>query len=211
MGILHSLEVFCYRSAGTAEGKAVVAKPLIVGRKEFAKIYNVAQTAVSDLWVPRGLVSYEDAAIVSGKPFWPGGLAVDFALPPGSRGRQLDETLLTELEKEQGATSRPKSKGELPPLVGLQEYGALFGVTQQVVASARRRGGEMLPAEDYLLSGSPLWMLSTVLDAASETMKHSRKGTWQLQEKVVEALREGRYDGPGSSIAARGNYGAKKG
>jgi hypothetical protein len=207
---LHLLEVFCYRSAGTGGRNAVVAKPLIVGRKEFAKIYNVAPTAVSDLWVPRGLVSYEDAVIVSGKPFWPGGLAVDFALPPGSRGRQLDETLLAELEKEQGATTRPKSKGELPPLVGLQEYAALFGVTQQVAASARRRGGGMLPTEDYLLSGSPLWMLSTVLDAAPTTLEHSRKGTWQLQEQVAEALREHRYDGPGSSITARGNFGAKK-
>ncbi|MCZ1019739.1 hypothetical protein [Streptomyces noursei] len=181
-----------------------MAKPLIVGRKEFAKIYNVAPTAVSDRWVPAGILSYEDAVIVSGKPFWPGGLAVDFALPPGSRGRQLDERLLAELEKEQEATVRPMKKGELPPLVGLQEYGALFNVSQYMAANARNRGGGMLPTEDYFLSGSPLWLLDTVLEAAESTMEKSRGGVWQLQQDVVDALREGRYDGPGSVITKRG-------
>ncbi|MFI6088472.1 hypothetical protein [Streptomyces sp. NPDC051218] len=181
-----------------------MAKPLIVGRKEFAKIYNVAPTAVSDRWIPDGILSYEDAVIVSGKPFWPGGLAVEFALPPGSRGRQLDEELLAELEKEQQATVRPKKKGELPPLVGLQEYAALFGVSKYVASNTRNRGGGMLPAEDYLLSGSPLWLLSTVLEGAEHTVAQSRGGVWQFQEDVAAALREGRYDGPGSGISKRG-------
>lgn len=181
-----------------------MAKPLIVGRKEWAKIYRVAPSAVSDRWVPAGLVSYEDAVIVSGKPFWPGGLAVDFALPPGSRGRQLDETLLAELEKEQQATVRPMKKGELPPLVGQQEYGALFGVSQYMAANARNRGNGMLPPEDYYLSGSPLWLLDTVLEGAEATMEKSRGGVWQLQQDVVDALRAGRYDGPGSVIVKRG-------
>ncbi|MGD3109523.1 hypothetical protein [Streptomyces sp. YGL11-2] len=185
-----------------------MAKPLIVGRKEFAKIYNVAPTAVSDRWVPDGILSYEDAAIVSGKPFWPGGLAVAFALPPGSRGRQLDERLLAELEEEQQARVRPMKKGELPPLVGLQEYAALFGVSQHVAANARNRGGGMLPAEDYLLSGSPLWLLDTVLGSAEMTLGKSRGGSWQLQLDVATALQEGRYDGPGSVISMRGKKAA---
>ncbi|MDN3025696.1 hypothetical protein [Streptomyces sp. S.PB5] len=185
-----------------------MAKPLIVGRKEFAKIYNVAPTAVSDRWIPDGIVSYEDAVIVSGKPYWPGGLAVDFALPPGSRGRQLDESLLAQLEEEQQATVRPMKKGELPPLVGLQEYATLFGISQHQAANARNRGNGMLPAEDYLLGGSPVWLLSTVLEGAEHTMAQSRGGVWQLQEDVAAALREGRYDGPGSAIAARGKAAA---
>lgn len=181
-----------------------MAKPLIVGRKEFAKIYNVAPTAVSDRWIPDGILSYEDAVIVSGKPYWPGGRAVDFALPPGSRGRQLDEELLAELAEEQRATVRPMKKGELPPLVGLQEYAALFQVSKFVVSNTRNRGGGMLPAEDYLLGGSPLWLLSTVLEGADHTVAQSRGGVWQLQDDVAAALREGRYDGPGSAISKRG-------
>ncbi|MFE4869567.1 hypothetical protein [Streptomyces sp. NPDC056682] len=185
-----------------------MAKPLIVGRKEFAKIYNVAPTAVSDRWIPAGIVSYEDAVIVSGKPYWPGGLAVDFALPPGSRGRQLDEARLAQLEEEQQATVRPMKKGELPPLVGLQEYGALFGVLQNVVSNTRNRGGGMLPAADYVLGGSPVWLLSTVLEGAGDTVAQSRGGVWKLQEDVAAALREGRYGGPGSVISARGKAAA---
>ncbi|MFJ8314236.1 MULTISPECIES: hypothetical protein [unclassified Streptomyces] len=191
-----------------------MSKPLIVGRHEFAKLYRVGVTTVSNGWVHRGDLSYEDAAIVSGKPFWPGGLAVAFANPPGSGGRQLDQVVLAELMQEQGATFRPASKEELPALVGLQEYAELFGVTQQLVASARRRTladeGAMLPPSDYLLSSSPVWLLDTVLDGAEETMAHSRKDAWKLRDDVADALREGRYDGPGSSIAKRGNYGSVK-
>ncbi|MEU5434519.1 hypothetical protein AB0G73_14245 [Streptomyces sp. NPDC020719] len=191
-----------------------MSKPLVVGRHEFAKLYRVGVTTVSNGWVHRGDLSYEDAAIVSGKPFWPGGLAVAFANPPGSSSRQLDQEALAELEREQGATFRPASKGELPTLVGLQEYAELFGVTQQVVALARRRTlageGVMLPPSDYLLSSSPVWLLDTVLGGAEETMAHSRKGTWKLRDEVADALAGGLYEGPGSSIVKRGNYGSPK-
>lgn len=88
-----------------------MAKPLVMGRKEIARVYRIAETAVSDRWVPGGVISYEDAAIVSGKAYWPGGLVVELALPPGSRGRQLDVGLLEELEWEQGATVRPMKAG----------------------------------------------------------------------------------------------------
>ncbi|MFG2143690.1 hypothetical protein ACGFRG_05755 [Streptomyces sp. NPDC048696] len=185
----------------------VVAKPLVMGRKEIAMVYNIAPTAVSDRWVPRGTISYEDAVIVSGKPFWPGGLVVDLALPPGSRGRQLDEEALGKLEKAQGAGVRPKVKGELPPLVGAQEYASLFGVDQVHVGQLVKSKSEALPASDYHLSGSHVWLLSTVLESADKTMSLTRKGLWQLDQSVAEALSEGRYDGPGSFIAKRGNYG----
>ncbi|MEV0370636.1 hypothetical protein AB0I10_12520 [Streptomyces sp. NPDC050636] len=188
-----------------------MAKPLLLGRKEIARVYNIAPTAVSDRWVPDGILSYEDAAIVSGKPFWPGGFIIDLALPPGSRGRQLDETALAAVVAEQRASVRPKKKGELPVLVGAQEYGELFGVTQVAVGQAALRGNGMIPEPDYVLSGSKLWLLETVLDAAETTMSKTRKGTWKLQEVVVEALREGRYEGPGSSIVKRGAAAKKAG
>lgn len=49
-----------------------MAKPLLLGRKEIASLYNIAPTAVSDNWVRHGIIAYEDAVVVSGKPFWPG-------------------------------------------------------------------------------------------------------------------------------------------
>ncbi|WP_433547131.1 hypothetical protein ACQPZG_20145 [Streptomyces sp. CA-294286] len=177
-----------------------MAKPLLLGRKEIASVYNIAPTAVSDNWVPHGILAYEDAVIVSGKPFWPGGFVVSLALPPGKHGRQLDVGKLEALEAEQGAGVRPMKKGELPPLVGAQEYSTLFGVTQSHVSKGLKR----LPACDYHLSGSRVWLLTSVLDAAEETMAGSRNGTWRLNTEVVEALRSGTYDGPGSAFVKRG-------
>ncbi len=116
----------------------------------------------------------------------------------------MDEGLLEKVVEEQQATSRPKKKGELPPLVGTQEYGELFGVGEVAAAQAATRSTGMLPPADYVLSGSRLWLLDTVLDAADVTMQKSRKSTWQLRQDVADALRTGRYDGPGSFIAKRG-------
>ncbi|MFJ4010295.1 hypothetical protein [Streptomyces sp. NPDC090026] len=187
-----------------------MAKPLLLGRKEIARIYNIAPTAVSDRWVPQGILSYEDAAIVSGKPFWPGGFVVDLALPPGSRGRQLDVGTLEKLEREQGARVRPMKKGELPPLVGAKEYGELFGVTEVAVGQAVQRDTGMLPDADYVLSDSRVWLLSTVLEAAEATMAKSRRATWVLNPDVVGALQEGRYEGPGSFIVKRGKAASRQ-
>lgn len=60
-----------------------MAKPLVMGRKEIAKVYRIAETAVSDRWVPGGVIPYEDAAIVSDKAYWPGGLVVGAGQPGG--------------------------------------------------------------------------------------------------------------------------------
>ncbi|UQA93682.1 hypothetical protein [Streptomyces halobius] len=182
-----------------------MAKPLLCGRMEIGRVYNIGASAISNNWVYKGILSYEDAVIVSGKPYWPGGLVVALALPPGSRGRQLDERELAALEAEQGAGVRPMKKGELPPLVGAQEYAELFGVTQVAVGQAARGGAGQLPEADYILSGSNLWLLDTVLDSAEVTMQKSRKGLWVLRDEVAAALREGRYEGPGSFLSQRGN------
>ncbi|MFE1559007.1 hypothetical protein ACFW6V_28985 [Streptomyces sp. NPDC058734] len=191
-----------------------MAKPLVMGRKEIAHVYNIAPTAVSDRWIPRGTLSYEDAVIVSGKPFWPGGLVVDCALPEGGRGRQLDLGRLEGLVQEQRARVLPKSKGELPRLVGLQEVAELFGVDQVKASQATKSAQEMLPPPDYELSGSPLWILETVLAGAEHTEQVSKAarrnpGAWQLRSEVVEDLRQGRYAGPGSAFKERGKKAAE--
>ncbi|MFE5717649.1 hypothetical protein [Streptomyces erythrochromogenes] len=191
-----------------------MAKPLVMGRKEIAHVFNIAPTAVSDRWIPRGTLSYEDAVIVSGKPFWPGGLVVDLALPEGGRGRQLDLGRLESLVQEQGAGVRPKSKGELPCVVGLQEVAEMFGVDQVKASQATKSAQGMLPPADYELSGSPLWLLETVLAGAEHTEQVSQAarrnpGAWQLRAEVVEDLRKGRYAGPGSAIKERGKKAAE--
>ncbi|WP_449475324.1 hypothetical protein [Streptomyces abikoensis] len=159
---------------------------------------------MSDRWVPRGLLKYEHAAIVSGKPYWPGGLAVEFQTPTGRA--KLNETVLGQLMEAQGATSKPRTKEELPALVGYQEYAALFDVTQQHVAVAMAKKSAILAPVDYAMEGqgSKLWLLETVLEHASRTAELTRLERWVLQEDVAEALRAKAYEGPGSKIVARG-------
>ncbi|WKV74136.1 hypothetical protein AW27_023115 [Streptomyces sp. PCS3-D2] len=187
-----------------------------MGRKEIAHVYNIAPTAVSDRWIPRGTLSYEDAVIVSGKPFWPGGLVVDLALPAGGRGRQLDVGRLETIEQAQGAGVRPKSKGELPCVVGLQEVAEVFGVDPVKASQATKSAQGMLPPADYELSGSPLWLLETILAGAEHTEQVSKDakrnpGEWKLRAEVVEDLKTGRYAGPGSMIKERGKKAAEGG
>ncbi|MFD3667202.1 hypothetical protein [Streptomyces sp. NPDC058672] len=182
-----------------------MAKPLLFGRMEIGRAYNIKPAAVSNNWVYKGILTYEDAVIVSGKPVWPGGLVIALALPPGSRGRQLDEQELVALEEEQKAGVRPKKRGELPPLVGAQEYAQLFGVSEFTVSSAALSGSGQMPVPDYELSGSKVWLLDTVLAHAPKTMEMSRKKIWVLRDEVAAALSEGRYDGPGSFFSQRGN------
>ncbi|MEU5683575.1 hypothetical protein DEJ48_36565 [Streptomyces venezuelae] len=182
-----------------------MAKPLLCGRQEIGRVYRIKPEVISNTWIHRGVLSYEHAVIVSGKPVWPGGFVESLALPPGSRGRQLDAEELAALEAEQGARVRPRKKGELPPLVGAQEYAELFGVTQVAVGQAAKAGSGRVAEPDYALSGSKVWLLESVLAHAPTTMEKSRKKIWVLREDVAEALEQGRYDGPGSFFSQRGN------
>ncbi|MFC4512268.1 hypothetical protein [Streptomyces ehimensis] len=184
-------------------------KPLLAGRQEFARLYNVTENALNVRWVPRGLLSYDDAVIVSGKYVFPGGVAVGFALPEGSNGRQLDKAALAELVKEQGATWTPETKAELPKLMGTHEYAELYGTSHSRVAGYVKASSPLVVKPDYYVSSSPVWFVDTVLAYAPTAAAASRTGVWSMREDVAEALRSGTYDGPGSAIVARGRYAAK--
>ncbi|MEV6022317.1 hypothetical protein [Streptomyces sp. NPDC052036] len=95
------------------------------------------------------------------------------------------------------------SVAEVPPLVGLQEATQLFGLTSQQNLSAVVRQGRCAPA-DYQLSGSPLWLLDTLIEAAPDIRAKSRTVMWAIAPQVEAALRQGRYTGPGSVIVPRG-------
>lgn len=90
----------------------------------------------------------------------------------------------------------------------MQEYAALFGVDPIKASQAMKSARQQLPAPDYSLSGSPLWLLETVLAGAEHTVIVSREarrnpGAWQLNEAIAEELRKGLYRGPGSAFKPR--------
>ncbi|MGI5133572.1 hypothetical protein [Streptomyces sp. CA-106110] len=93
-------------------------------------------------------------------------------------------------------------------LLGLQEATQLFGLSSQQNLSAVVRQGRFASA-DYRLSGSPLWLLDTLIEAAPDIRAKSRTVVWAIVPQVEAALRQGRYTGPGSVIVPRGPAAAK--
>ncbi|WP_424216978.1 hypothetical protein ACN20G_33330 (plasmid) [Streptomyces sp. BI20] len=186
-----------------------MAKPLIMGRQEIARVYGIGVQAITTQWVPRGVLGYDSAAIVSGKAVWPGGLIVSLAKEPGKRGRQLNPEALAALKVEQGAGYAPMKAEEMPRLVGSHEVAAIFGVPQIYVNQGMNAAQKMLPEPDWTISGSPVWILETITAGVEHTeavsaAARTSPGRWRADASVIEALTVGAYDGPGSTIAARG-------
>ncbi|MFD6343630.1 hypothetical protein ACFWF9_02745 [Streptomyces roseolus] len=182
-------------------------KPLLVGSKEFAALYGVRPLQVSQ-WIGRGTLTYEQARIVSGSPYWPMAFARDFG-ESTPRRRELYEGELERLVAEQAPARWVKDVSDLPPLVGQQEGVALFGLPSAVLLTQQAKPGKPIEP-DWVLSGSPLWLLDTLVAAAPALQAHARSVAWEVDREVEAALRNGSYSGPGSAIRKRGP-GASKG
>src|SRR5690242_13813050 len=143
----------------------MAGKPFLAGRQEFAALYGVKPTQVTQ-WLARGVLNYDRAVSVSGSPYWLLSFVPGFGeVTP--RPKELDQSVLQQLVASQEPGVWARGKDEVPPLLGLQEATALFGLTSEQNLSAVVRQGRFPPA-DYQLSGSPLWLLDTLIEAAPE-------------------------------------------
>lgn len=182
-------------------GGEVTRKPYLVGHQEFAALYDVEAQMVSQ-WLSRGVLDADTAAVISASRYWPLGFAARFGqTTPRPKQLRLDVKAL--LMEEQGPGEEVFSRHQLPPIVGQHEVVVLFHLPAQANLAMTIRTGRF-PKADWLLSGSPLWLLDTVLGAASDLKKTSRTLPWDVDPEVVDALRERRYGGPGSAVASRG-------
>lgn len=176
-------------------------KPFLAGRQEFGALYGVKPTQVTQ-WVARDVLNYDRAVIVSGSPYWLLHYVRGFgATTP--RPKQVDARALADLVAAQEPGYWAEATAELPPVLGLQETTVLFGLTAQQNLSAFVRQGKFL-APDYQLSGSPLWLLDTLIEGAPTMRAKARTLSWAVDPEVEAALRQKRYDGPGSVIVPRG-------
>ncbi|MFJ2247460.1 hypothetical protein ACIQ9I_02865 [Streptomyces sp. NPDC094461] len=182
-------------------------RPYLVGHQEFAALYRVDQKQVAQ-WLSRGVLDPSTALVVSGVRYWPLGFAAGWGATT-ARFRQVDLDAKARIMAEQGEGWEPCLAAELPSIVGQHEIIQMFCLpTQGTLATSIASG--RFPGHDWLLSGSMLWLLDTVLDAAEMLRETARSLPWEVDEKVVAALRDGTYDGPGSSVLTRGRH-ARKG
>ncbi|MGZ0198883.1 hypothetical protein ACNFR7_01450 [Streptomyces sp. RM1] len=185
-------------------------KPYLVGHQEFARLYRVDPKQVAQWLSPsRGSVlDPSTAVVISGVRYWPLGFAAGWGATT-ARFRQVDHDAKARIIREQGEGWEPRTAAELPPIVGQHEIIQIFGLPAQGTL-ATTIGSGRFPEHDWLLSGSMLWMLDTVLDAAQMLRETARRLPWDVNEAVVTALRTGTYDGPGSQVLTRGRH-ARKG
>ncbi|MER7047962.1 hypothetical protein [Streptomyces jumonjinensis] len=184
-------------------------KPYMVGYQEFAALYGVEPGMVSQWMSPsRRVLDPATATVVSGVRYWPLGYAVRFGTTT-ARVRRVDAGVRARLKSEQGDGWEADLDDELPPIVGQQEIIQVFRLPSQASLATAISTGRF-PAGDWLLSGSMLWLLDTVLDAVPDLRATARSLPWDVDEDVVAALREGRYEGPGATVLTRGRH-AKKG
>ncbi|OIJ97789.1 hypothetical protein BIV25_13355 [Streptomyces sp. MUSC 14] len=183
-------------------------KPYLVGHQEFAALYGVEPQMVSQWLAPsRGVLDPATAIVVSGVRYWPLGFACRFGTMT-ARPKVLDLFCKKRLMQEQGEGWEADSRDQLPPIVGQQEIIELFHLPSQGTLASTIASGRF-PEEDWLLSGSGLWLLDTVTEAAPELRESARSLPWEVDDKVAAALRGGTYDGPGSMVLTRGRYARK--
>lgn len=184
-------------------------KPYLVGHQEFARLYRVDPKQVAQWLSPsRGSVlDPSTAVVISGVRYWPLGFAAGWGATT-ARFRQVDLDAKAQIIAEQGEGWEPRHADELPSIVGQHEIIQVFRLPAQGTLATTIASGRF-PESDWLLSGSMLWTLETVLDAAEMLHESARSLPWEVDETVVAALRNGTYDGPGSRVLTRGRHASK--
>ncbi|MEU6254281.1 MULTISPECIES: hypothetical protein [unclassified Streptomyces] len=183
-------------------------KPYLVGHQEFAALYRVDPKQVAQWLAPsRGVLDPETSIVVSGVRYWPLGFAARWGATT-ARFRQVDLDVKARIIAEQGKGWEADLGDELPPIVGQQEVIELFHLPAQGNLATTIATGRF-PEHDWLLSGSMLWMLDTVLEAVPQLRESARSLPWDVDEDVAAALRDGTYDGPGSRVLTRGRHARK--
>ncbi|WP_262508443.1 hypothetical protein [Streptomyces spongiicola] len=145
--------------------------PYLLGHAEIALLYGV-ERQTSQLWKTRGVLGEPDT-VVSGNPYW----LLPTVLGLSEDGsREVDAQRLKEYKAGIAGGYQVDDPADLPEIVGLKEIPWIFGKKYMDVYQWRVR--KSLAHEDAVISGSPLWLLDTVLADAQQ------RGRATVQEGV---------------------------
>ncbi|MEU5303307.1 hypothetical protein ACH4YO_04275 [Streptomyces noursei] len=154
-----------------------VRRPYLLGHAEIAALYGV-ERQTSQKWRTDGTLAEPDL-VISGNPYW----LLSTVLQLGHDGtREVAEQRLAEYEASVPGGYRANLAEQLPVVVGLMEVAKILGRDKQAISRWRHR--KQIAAVDYELSGSPLWLIDTILADASA------RGRTVVQAEV-ERLRAG--------------------
>ncbi|MER6077021.1 hypothetical protein [Streptomyces sp. NPDC001833] len=133
--------------------------PYLLGHGEIASLYGV-ERQTSQLWKTRGVLGEPDS-VISGNPYWL--LPTVLGLAEDGTREYLPERLKEYMAGVDGGYE-VSDAAELPHIVGLKEIPWIFGKKYMDIYQWRVR--RSFAPEDAMISGSPLWLLDTVLEDA---------------------------------------------
>lgn len=135
--------------------------PYLLGHAEVAFLYGV-ERQTSQLWKTRGVLGEPDA-VISGNPYW----LLPTVLKLAQDGaRQFLPERLAEYKDGIVGGYEVDDAADLPEVIGLKEIPWIFGKKYMDVYQWRVR--RSFAPEDAMISGSPLWLLDTVLEDAEQ-------------------------------------------
>jgi hypothetical protein len=151
--------------------------PFFLGHAEIAFLYRV-ERQTSQKWRSEGTLGEPDL-IASGNPYWLLGTVLELST---ESDRLVDQERLAAYKDKIPGGYVLHDQDQLPVILGNQEVGRVLGRDAQAVSRWRNR--QRIAEPDLVLSGSPLWLLETIVDDARQRQR-------DLVASEVSALRVG--------------------
>jgi hypothetical protein len=137
--------------------------PYLLGHAEIASLFGV-ERQTSQKWRTGGTLPQPDL-VASGNPYWLLGTVLQFS----GGDRQADQGRLADYRAGIPGGYEVQEREHLPVLLGIQEVGRVLGKDAQAVSRWRNR--RRIAEADLTLSGSPLWLLETILADAGQRQR----------------------------------------
>ncbi|MEV6547692.1 hypothetical protein AB0M57_03170 [Streptomyces sp. NPDC051597] len=143
---------------------AQVRVPFLLGHAEIASLYRV-ERQTSQKWRTEGALAAPDL-IASGNPYW---LLATVLQLDGVSDRRVAQDRLTSYKATIPRGYDVQDKQDLPVVLGIQEVARILARNAQAISRWRNR--RQIAEADLVLSGSPLWLLSSILNDAQQRQR----------------------------------------
>ncbi|MEU2352106.1 hypothetical protein ABZ599_03860 [Streptomyces misionensis] len=175
---------------------AEVRVPFLLGHAEIAFLFHV-ERQTSQRWRTAGTLAEPDL-IASGNPYWLLSTAMRL---DGEGDRIADRERLATYKAGITHGYDPGDKENLPVVVGIQEAARVLGQNAQTISRWRNR--HKIAEADLLVSGSPLWLLETILEDARQrqrTVVASEVTALRAGQRAPQKPRGRRLSAPEASL-----------